>query len=92
MSLIGAIILKNKNILLSISLLMLGLLCAILSIHQIMGFNHVYLFWSFTYVTPNLGLASPGGPVITKTYEILLPWMITGLLALIVGALVYPQK
>ena len=97
MSPIEDMVLKNKRILLSISLLMLGSLFVIFSIHQTMGFNHVYFFWSFTYVAPNLGIVSPGGfqpggPVITETFEILLPWMITGLVVLVVGALVNQRK
>lgn len=60
------------------------------SIRPTMGFDQIYFYWSFTYVDPlsrlNLTPGLPYNlPVILRTYEVLLPWFIAGLVLVFIG-------
>ncbi|MGC8562925.1 MAG: hypothetical protein ACP5NO_07020 [Thermoplasmata archaeon] len=75
-----------------IFLILAGLLSVLLSIRSVWGWMQVYYFWSLTAVKPN---TNPGGlpgisysiPAVVHTYEVLLPWMITGIVLLVAGAI-----
>ncbi len=76
-----------------------GLLSILFSIRGVVGWMQVYYFWSFTTVKPDI---NPGGlpgvaysiPAVGHTYEILLPWMVTGIFLLAIGLLlvILPEK
>ena len=84
----SVIITKHRKMLQSLPLLVVCLLCIAFSMHPMLGRGGPYPFWSFTYVAPGLQV-TPGSLIvaITKTYEILLPWWIIGMMAFFAEAI-----
>ena len=65
-------------------LLLFGIIFAVVGIRPISGFEQIYFYWSFSYVNPFAGLKPgvyPGFPAVVKTYEILIPWVLLGIVS-----------
>ncbi|MGC8506578.1 MAG: hypothetical protein ACP5NK_07765 [Thermoplasmata archaeon] len=65
-------------------LLLFGILFFIVGIRPISGFEQIYFYWSFSYVNPFAGLKPgiyPGFPAVVNTYEILIPWVLLGIVS-----------
>ena len=70
--------------------LILGVVFFILGIRQVSALDQLYFYWSFTYVNPFANLAPgiyPGFPLIVRTYEILIPWVLIGIASFVFGIL-----
>ena len=64
----------------------LGLIAVAYSIQRTSGYQRFYFFWSFRPVVP----APPSGnlfpiPLILNAYEILIPWLIIGVVLIAIG-------
>jgi Ca2+/Na+ antiporter len=80
-------------------LLILFIPLFILGVRETNGFNHLYIYWSFTYVNPFSNFPPgfyPGFPEVVKTYEVLMPLIViaissvvSGLVTLIIGLTKY---
>ena len=85
-----------------IAFMVSGVASITLSVWPTTGFERIYFFWSFTYVTPSIiPKGSPPGaysiPAVVHTYEVLLPWFLIGLFLTLFGIFllkkeIYPKK
>jgi hypothetical protein len=81
---------RKTQIKVGIILLLLGVIFFILGIRQISAFEQLYFYWSFTYVNPLANLTPgfyPGFPLVVRTYEILIPWVLMGIVSFVFGLL-----
>ena len=81
---------RKTQIKVGIILLLLGIIFFILGIRQISALEQLYFYWSFTYVNPFANLTPgryPGFPLVVRTYEILIPWVLIGIVSFVFGIL-----
>lgn len=73
---------RKTQIRAGITILIIGIIFILLGIRQISALDQLYFYWSFTYVNPFANLAPgiyPGFPLVVRTYEILIPWVLMGI-------------
>ena len=61
-----------------------------LSIVRFFGHDRVYYYWSFTFVSPLNGRLPAIGIIpmhLVETYEMLLPWLVIGIVLAAIGVL-----
>ena len=80
-----------------IVIILAGLGSITLSIVRFFGPDHVYYYWSFTFVSPLNGRLPAIGIIplhLVETYEILLPWLVIGIVLTAIGVLllIFPSN
>ena len=76
---------RETRLIIGMLLLLFGILFIIVGIRPISGFEQIYFYWSFSSVSPFAGLKPgiyPGFPAVVTTYEILIPWVLLGIILL----------
>ena len=79
---------RSKKLIISgIIFTILGLIAVAYSIQRTSGYQRIYFVWSFRPVVP----VPPTGnllpiPLILNAYEILIPWLIIGVVLIAIGA------
>lgn len=83
---------KSVQLKSGIALTVLGIICVVLGVHPISGFEQLYFYWSFTFVNPFANIPPgiyPGFPLVVRTYEILVPWILIGAAFLSAGIVLF---
>lgn len=79
---------RQDQLMSGLVLLAVGIASTAIGIRPISGLKQLYFYWSFTYVNPFADLPPgiyPGFPLVVQTYEILVPWILIGILFILMG-------
>ncbi len=86
-----SIVRRKQSFLAGSVLAIFGIFALLYSVRPTLGYEQVYFFWSFVYVYPLTSpplppeVIQPGGPAMASTFEVLMPWLIIGVVALSTG-------
>ena len=86
---------RETRLIIGMLLLLFGILFIIVGIRPISGFEQIYFYWSFSSVNPFAGLKPgiyPGFPAVVTTYEILIPWVLLGIVSSGLGIILLARE